>query len=249
LRAHLSNDAASQSSARNASCSSAKDITWDTSLLLLLPLRLGIQSIDSSKYGSTLAKLMSFPQSVGMLGGTPRHALWFYGADVVDLENEQDCGGWYGLDPHTVQMAPRGTQTVIDTGDRSDDPKYQWEAQITESYLQSLHLSANASHFNHERAIPLSGLDTSCALGFYLRDYSDFCHFTSLLDALANDHCRPNELPEIITVADETPNYEDGVSSAMKDMVGDDGLDDFSVDDNQEVNNDEDNDEDDFVLI
>jgi cysteine protease ATG4 len=248
LRAHLSNDAASQSSARNASCSSEKDITWDTSLLLLLPLRLGIQSIDSSKYGSTLAKLMSFPQSVGMLGGTPRHALWFYGADAVDLGNEQDCGGWYGLDPHTVQMAPRGTQTVIDTGDNNNDPKYQWETQITESYLQSLHLSANASHFNHERAIPLSGLDTSCALGFYLRDYSDFCQFTSLLDALANDHCRPNELPEIITVAEKTPNYEDGVTSAMKDMVGDDGLDDFSVD-NEEANDNEEDDEDDFVLI
>ncbi len=250
LRAHLADNAANQPPARNGSINTEEDITWDTSLLLLLPLRLGIQKIDATKYGSTLAKLMSFPQSVGMLGGTPRHALWFYGADAVDPGNEQDCGGWYGLDPHTVQMAPRGTQTLIETGSGSDDPKYQWDVQITDTYLQSLHLSATTSHFNHERAIPLSGLDTSCALGFYLKDYSDFCHFASLLDALANDHCHPNELPEIITIAEKTPNYEDGVTSAMKDLVGnDDGLDDFSVG-NEELNKEEDtDDEDDFVLI
>ena len=147
-------------------------------------------------------------------------------------------------------MAPRGTQTLIETGSGSDDPKYQWDVQITDTYLQSLHLSATTSHFNHERAIPLSGLDTSCALGFYLKDYSDFCLFASLLDALANDHCHPNQLPEIITIAEKTPNYEDGVTSAMKDLVGnDDGLDDFSVG-NEELNKEEDtDDEDDFVLI
>ncbi|KAL7500848.1 hypothetical protein ACHAWT_008765 [Skeletonema menzelii] len=250
LRAQLANNAASQSPARNGSTNTRKDITWDTSLLLLLPLRLGIQKIDSAKYGSTLAKLMSFPQSVGMLGGTPRHALWFYGADAVDPGHEQDCGGWYGLDPHTVQMAPRGTQTLIETGHSSDGPKYQWDAQITDTYLQSLHLSATTSHFNHERAIPLSGLDTSCALGFYFQDYSDFCKFASLLDALANNHCRPNQLPEIITVAEKTPNYEDGVTSAMKYLVdADDGLDDFSVG-NEELSEEQDtDDEDDFVLI
>ncbi|KAK1744206.1 cysteine protease ATG4 [Skeletonema marinoi] len=245
LRAHLANDTASQSSPRNGSNRAEKDVAWDTSLLLLLPLRLGIQKIDSSKYGSTLAKLMSFPQSVGMLGGTPRHALWFYGADAVDPGNDQDCGGWYGLDPHTVQMAPRGTQTLIETGNSSDDPKYQWDAQILK------HIFTNASHFNHDRAIPLSGLDTSCALGFYLKDYSDFCQFTSLLDALAKDHCRPNQLPEIITVAEKTPNYEDGVTSAMKDMVDndDDGLDDFSVGNEEIKEEEETDDEDDFVLI
>ncbi len=250
LRALLVNDATSKLSVRNGRNNAEKDVTWDTSLLLLLPLRLGIQKIDSTKYGSTLAKLMAFPQSVGMLGGTPRHALWFYGADAVNPGDEQDCGGWYGLDPHTVQMAPRGTQTLMDAGGSNDDPKYQWDAQITETYLQSLHLSANASHFNHDRAIPLSGLDTSCALGFYIQDYSDFCQFTSLLDDLANDHCCPNQLPEIITVAEKTPNYEVGVTTAMKDMVDDDGLDDFSVE-NEELNEDNEtnNDDDDFVLI
>ena len=246
LRAHLANDAANRSSANFAQ----QDISWDTSLLLLLPLRLGIKSIDSAKYGNTLSKLMSLPQSVGMLGGTPRHALWFYGADAVDTENDQNCGGWYGLDPHTVQIAPRGTQTLIDTSDESNEPKYQWEAQITETYLKSLHLSANASHFNHERAIPLSGLDTSCALGFYLRDYADFCQFKSSLETLSIDHCRPNQLPEIITFADKTPNYEGGVTSSMEDMVGDEGFDDFSVGGNDDVNEvEESEDEDDFVML
>jgi hypothetical protein len=50
---------------------------WETSLLLLLPLRLGIQSIPTESYGASLSKLIALSQSVGMLGGTPRHALWF----------------------------------------------------------------------------------------------------------------------------------------------------------------------------
>jgi cysteine protease ATG4 len=251
LSVHLYNDTSNQSSARNGKSDNEKSIIWDTSLLLLLPLRLGIQSIQSSKYGNTLSKFMSFPQSVGMLGGTPRHALWFYGADAVDNGIEHDCGGWYGLDPHTVQMAPRGTQILIGGGKCNNGPKYQWDTQITETYLQSLHLSVNASHTNHDRAIPLAELDPSCALGFYLRDYSDFRHFLSLLDALARDHCQPNELPEIITVVERTPNYEDRANSAVKDLVaGEDGLDDFSVDED-DIDRDKecDNDDDDFVLI
>ncbi|KAL7452909.1 hypothetical protein ACHAWC_004611 [Mediolabrus comicus] len=245
LRAHLLNVATKHQSDRNQSTNNEKSITWDTSLLLLLPLRLGIQSIESTKYGSTLSKLMSFPQSVGMLGGTPRHALWFYGADAVEMAN--GCGGWYGLDPHTVQIAPRGTQTLVnEEGNSNKEPQYQWDPQLTESYLRSLHLSENASHFNHERAIPLSNLDPSCALGFYLRDSEDFCHFLSLLDSLAKDYCRPNKLPEIITVVEKTPNYEDGVSSAMDN----DGMDDFSVENEENiVDKDNDDDDDDFVLI
>ncbi|KAL7536145.1 hypothetical protein ACHAXR_006942, partial [Thalassiosira sp. AJA248-18] len=146
---------------------------WDTSLLLLLPLRLGIQSISTSNYGSTMAKLLSFPQSVGMLGGTPRHALWFYGADAVEppvkesKDGDSDCpvvvGGWYGLDPHTVQLAPRGTRVLLETKPSNTNRKnnnkndattttngtatasattknnFQWQVQLTDTYLRSLH--------------------------------------------------------------------------------------------------------------
>mmetsp|Transcript_409 Transcript_409/g.901 ORF Transcript_409/g.901 Transcript_409/m.901 type:complete len:357 (-) Transcript_409:483-1553(-) len=264
-----------------------KDIEWDTSLLLLLPLRLGIQSISTCNYGSTLVKLLSFPQSVGMLGGTPRHALWFYGADAVeppspddnDKESSEDGrGGWYGLDPHTVQMAPRGTRILLESNSSQDNTEtnaaklnespspthYQWQVQLTDTYLRSLHFSPTTSHPNHQRSIPLSKLDPSCALGFYIRDHSDFLTFQRLIGVLSREHCRPNRLPEIVTVLEKTPNYEVDVSSAMKGMMmgkgqGDEGvgsmvddLDGFSMQSDEENGvheEEEEDDDDDFVLI
>ena len=272
-------------------------VEWDTSLLLLLPLRLGIQNISTSDYGSTLAKLIAFPHSVGMLGGTPRHALWFYGADATyplpapnsdkSSSSDQDyvVGGWYGLDPHTVQLAPRGTRRLVEQSPSSDDDSsssnnnkrsqidnahtanYQWQVQVTESYLRSLHISPSTSHPNNDRSIPLSKLDPSCALGFYIRDHADFVYFQHLVRTLSVEHCRPNKLPEIISVLEKTPNYEMDVSSAIKDMIGRQGvikdeataaddLEEFSIKSEQEngakqdnAEDDEEDDDDDFVLV
>ena len=55
------------------------DLEWDTSLLLLIPLRLGLDSFNE-KYVQSVAQIFSLPQSVGILGGRPRGARWFYGA-------------------------------------------------------------------------------------------------------------------------------------------------------------------------
>ncbi len=289
---------------------------WHTSLLLLMPLRLGIKSISASDYGSTLSKLVALPHSVGMLGGTPRHALWFYGADAAeapprrrggrgegddhdggaegeedgdDRDDDDDDGGggggecgWYGLDPHVVQPAPRGSRVgrpragggppdpagTTTTGDHR-----RWWVHLTESYLRSLRTYPSSpagggpSHPNHERAIPLSRLDPSCALGFYVRDRSDFDAFRRSIESLNGGHCRPNGLPEIVTVSERTPNYELDVSSAIGGMIGRGGggvggigvgtggdksrdaecSDGFSM--QSDADREEDDDDDDFVLI
>jgi len=70
---------------------------WHSSLLLLIPLRLGVKNIND-KYKKRLSEVFGEPCSCGFVGGTPRFALWFYGSngDVV-----------YGLDPHTIQTAGR----------------------------------------------------------------------------------------------------------------------------------------------
>ena len=273
---------------------------WHTSLLLLMPLRLGIKSISASDYGSTLSKLVALPHSVGMLGGTPRHALWFYGADAAEApprrrgggEGDDDDGakeedgddrdddgggvgecGWYGLDPHVVQPAPRGSRVgggPSDSAGTTTDHR-RWRVHLTDSYLRSLRAYSSSaggpSHPNHERAIPLSSLDPSCALGFYVRDRSDFDAFRKSIELLSAGHCRPNGLPEIVTVAERTPNYELDVSSAIGGMIGRGGggvggigvgiggdksrdaecSDGFSM--QSDADREEDDDDDDFVLI
>ena len=79
------------------------------------------------------------------------------------------------------------------------------------------------------------------------------------------EHCLPNKLPEIITVLEKTPNYEMDVSSAIKDMIGREGmtedksaadidLDGFSMKSEQENGaakdgGDADDDDDDYVVV
>merc|ERR1712176_635149 len=46
---------------------------WDSSVLILIPLRLGLESFNESTYGTALAHTFSLPQSVGFVGGYPRH--------------------------------------------------------------------------------------------------------------------------------------------------------------------------------
>lgn len=234
---------------------------WGTSLLLLLPLRLGIRTISTSDYGSTLAKLLSFPQSVGMLGGTARHALWFYGADAAEVPGSEREGGaeparpgWYGLDPHTVQPAPRGTRVLAGGGDGDGQPpRHRWRAQLTDTYLRSLHVSAASTHANHAGPLPLADLDPSCALGFYVRDGADLGRLRRSLEDLNEGHCRPHGLPTIVTAREHTPDYEGAVDAiggvdGAGDATGVD-LDRFSMKSEEEEDKIEDDDDDSFVLV
>lgn len=47
-------------------------------LLLFIPLRLG-QDKFNMEYAEALKTCLSLRQSVGIIGGKPRHALWFFG--------------------------------------------------------------------------------------------------------------------------------------------------------------------------
>ncbi|RWS26296.1 cysteine peptidase 2 family C54 protein-like protein [Leptotrombidium deliense] len=85
------------------------------SLLLFIPLRLGLTEINPI-YFNSLKAVFKFKQSLGIIGGRPNHALYFVGAVESQL---------LYLDPHT-------TQTVIDYEEFStkktfDDSSYHQE--------------------------------------------------------------------------------------------------------------------------
>jgi cysteine protease ATG4 len=63
------------------------------SLLLFIPLRLG-QDKFNMEYKEALKACLSLPQSAGVIGGKPRHALYFIGHHGDNL---------LYLDPHTTQ--------------------------------------------------------------------------------------------------------------------------------------------------
>lgn len=180
--------------------------TWDTALLLLIPLRLGLKCFNG-EYVEAVAHTFSLPQSVGVLGGRPRGARWFYGA-------LSDGSKIFGLDPHTVQTAPK-RRTARVNGTPSS------VVELSDEYMRSVHTT-------YPEVFSLTKMDPSIALGFYCRDRADLERVFSSLRQWKATH---PESPELFTVADRIPNYTGNASSsAMGDMFdsvmdddGDDG--------------------------
>mmetsp|Transcript_23795 Transcript_23795/g.35099 ORF Transcript_23795/g.35099 Transcript_23795/m.35099 type:complete len:409 (-) Transcript_23795:309-1535(-) len=144
---------------------------WDTALLLILPLRLGLSSFDHKNYSTTLAHTFSLPQSLGFLGGSPRHALWFYAAKA-------DGSTLYGLDPHTVQAAPSLSPSLS---------HHHRPIHLSDDYLRSVHTTKPA-------VMDVTKLDPSLALAFYCQDHADFTNLCTSLQNL-NDSCTKQNKP------------------------------------------------------
>jgi cysteine protease ATG4 len=160
----------------------SNDLLWDTALLLLIPLRLGLKNFNN-EYVEAVAHTFSLPQSVGVLGGRPRGARWFYGA-------LSDGSKIFGLDPHTVQAAPK-RRTALVNGMQSSI------VELSDEYLRSVHTT-------YPEVFSLPKMDPSIALGFYCRDRNDLDVIFNSLNAWKQAH--PGS-PDLFTVADRIPNY------------------------------------------
>lgn len=68
---------------------------WESGVLVLLPLMLGLNKVQP-KYYRVIKQLLNMPESVGIIGGRPRSALYFVGSQDDSL---------VFLDPHIVQPA------------------------------------------------------------------------------------------------------------------------------------------------
>uniref|UniRef100_A0A7S3Q936 Cysteine protease n=1 Tax=Chaetoceros debilis TaxID=122233 RepID=A0A7S3Q936_9STRA len=174
---------------------------WDASLLLLIPLRLGLKHFNAETYKVPLAHMLSLSQSVGFLGGSPRHALWFYGAN-------SDGRRVFGLDPHTVQRAPR--RRVFSTKELtySSCHSKRYEILLTDEYLRSINCPQTS-------AMNMSRIDPSLALGFYCRDLEEF---ESLSSSLKSSETLQSH-SDLFTIVDRKPDYAADVSSAMMDLI------------------------------
>ena len=166
-----------------------QQLQWDTGLLLLIPLRLGLNNFNED-YIESFSASFALPQSVGVLGGRPRGARWFYGAFA-------DGSKVLGLDPHTVQTAPH-RQNKTPGG----------SVNLSDEYIRSVHTA-------YPEAYPIAKMDPSIALGFYCRDKADFeslqKHFEDLKEAT-----KGSGVPDMFTFAHKAPNY---MSGAMDDML------------------------------
>merc|ERR1711881_496437 len=71
-------------------------VTVDSPLLILIPLRLGLDEINIEMYAEDLKSTLAYPQSLGIIGGRPRFAYYFFGYS-------ESSGELLALDPHTVK--------------------------------------------------------------------------------------------------------------------------------------------------
>jgi cysteine protease ATG4 len=154
-----------------------QQLEWDTGLLLLVPLRLGLNNFNE-EYIQSFAASFALPQSVGVLGGRPRGARWFYGAYA-------DGSKVLGLDPHTVQTAPQRCNNT--------------SVNLSDEYIRSVHTA-------YPEAYPISKMDPSIALGFYCKNKADFENLQQQMKYLKAGLKDPS-LPDMFTFADKAPNY------------------------------------------
>ncbi|GFH61592.1 hypothetical protein CTEN210_18068 [Chaetoceros tenuissimus] len=201
-------------------------VEWDSSLLILIPLRLGLKDFDASTYRKSIAHVLSFPQSVGFIGGKPRHALWFYGAT-------SDGSRVYGLDPHTVQRAPRRRLNISND---ANVKRFHNEILFTDEYLRSIHCSKGSS-------MNMSRIDPSLALGFYCRDVHEFEDLHQRLKGMkqSEDFAK---VPELFTIVDKKPNYDADISACMMDM-----MEGSSLGDNVQASNATHDVEDEYIML
>jgi cysteine protease ATG4 len=77
---------------------------WLTSVLILVPLRLGLNELDLI-YEDFLKEALKLPQTVGIIGGSPRHAVYILGFQDDSFIN---------LDPHFIQTTVNVLENTFD---------------------------------------------------------------------------------------------------------------------------------------
>ena len=85
-------------------CSAVKMLGKKKPVLIIVPTRLGLRTFDSGIYGNDVCRVLRSKYSVGIIGGRPRHSLYFVGS-------EGGSGNLIHLDPHEEQLAPTVTAT------------------------------------------------------------------------------------------------------------------------------------------
>lgn len=114
---------------------------WHTSLLVLIPLRLGLDQLNDA-YVPALQKTFTFPQSVGIIGGKKGHSVYFVGAQDEQL---------HLLDPHDVHPTaelnasfPTAVRLLIAAIDSMfiTDMLYSLALLITDALAHRAHVAA-----------------------------------------------------------------------------------------------------------
>eukprot|EP01138_Halocafeteria_seosinensis_P015324 gb/GECG01015640.1/.p1 GENE.gb/GECG01015640.1/~~gb/GECG01015640.1/.p1 ORF type:complete len:419 (+),score=48.80 gb/GECG01015640.1/:1-1257(+) len=165
---------------------------WDHSLILTVPLRLGVEQVERAKL-QVLMAMLKLPQCIGFIGGTPRHSLYVIG-------QQPNTENLLYLDPHTTQ------DTLSDEHTASSELKNDKNGQyidadnvpfpaLPEWYLESV--KAPQPYSMHA-----TYLDPCLAIGFFLYDKSSLEDLRREVDKIFTTLDEP-----LLQILDKTPSY------------------------------------------
>lgn len=132
-------------------------------VVLLVPLRLGTEKLNPI-YGNCLKTLLSTEHCIGIIGGRPKHSLYFVGfqgkftsGKIGQLHNYY-CWN-FCLEDKLIHLDPHYCQEMVDVNQEN--------------------FSAHSFHCKSPRKLKLSKLDPSCCIGFYCATKADFDNFVA----------------------------------------------------------------------
>ncbi|SNX84773.1 related to ATG4 - essential for autophagy [Melanopsichium pennsylvanicum] len=216
------------SKARSSPGSSGRrgeSVAWRRPVLILIGIRLGIDSVNPIYYES-VKSTFSFPHSVGIAGGRPSSSYYFMGHQGNSL---------FYLDPHNVRPAvplrypptnfPSAVPRQLDIVHRfsveeKDDEDEWWSHAYSEAQMATFHCEK-------VRRMPIKSLDPSMLCGFLVKNEEDL-----------QDLCgRIKGLPKtIFSFAESAPkwvdddDFEPSMESFSEPSVGGDDSDDEGQD-------------------
>jgi len=169
-------------------------------MILLVPLRLGLKSFNFAQYGSSLRKIFRLKQCIGFIGGSVRHAQWFIGcAPSLPTSKTFSSSSFqlYGLDPHTVQMAPQRRNAGSSNKVSLDN------------YIKSvIGIGAGGNDYKKQLSVmDMKRLDPSLCLGFYCINSCEFENLCANLDKIYDGSDGSSSMFEVI---DLCPDFHSG---------------------------------------
>ena len=165
-----------------AACGNSDVTQWNRPVLILVPLRLGLNGVNPI-YFSSIKHYFMLPQCVGIAGGRPSSSYYFVGAQGDSL---------FYIDPHhtrpSIKAVPVPSQ--LDDAARNlslsassvrpeSDREYRARAELDAFFMNSyLPADLTSFHCDKVRKMPLAGLDPSMLVGLLCKkreDWEDLC--------------------------------------------------------------------------
>ena len=206
---------------------SNKKSKWK-SVILLIPLRLGGEKFNSI-YTNCIKKLFKSPYCIGIIGGKPKHSLYFVGVHDDKLIYLGEL-----LEKKVVffKISIFNVQPLIVPVISLADPHYCQDAVDT----SKSNFPLNSYHCSTARKLPINRIDPSCTIGFYCKtedDLNNLIEFTRKEMLPSNQKINGQQYP--IFVFDEVNSVSS--NNAFYETLNNNTLNSSNLNDNGAIKN------------